>query len=223
VRKTTIVTLALFGACVAPALSMAAGVGEGGCVTSPTAPVYSDDVGEKVIATKEAGECVAGITIRGGILREPAFHEASGRLRVQYFAGKDAKGMPRIGWMQATDIQRFTYECGCGSNDRAKEDCTAFSGGFVQTFNPCFKAGRDKVMSAAASPAPRAAAPSGGESLQNEDVVSLVKVGLDDALIISKIKSAKTTRFDLSTAGLVALKKANVSNAVLDAMMKRTN
>jgi hypothetical protein len=48
-----------------------------------------------------------------------------------------------------------------------------------------------------------------------------VKVGLDDELIISKIQAVAMTDFDLSTESLVALKTATVSNAVIDAMMKR--
>jgi hypothetical protein len=63
--------------------------------------------------------------------------------------------------------------------------------------------------------------PSNEKPLRNDDVLSLVKVGLDDKLIISKIQAAEATDFDLSTEGIVALKTAKVSNAVIDAMMKR--
>lgn len=59
------------------------------------------------------------------------------------------------------------------------------------------------------------------KALTNADVVSLVKVGLGDDLITAKIKSAPAVAFDVSTEGLVALKKGAVSNAVIDAIMKR--
>ncbi|MFN2376135.1 MAG: hypothetical protein ABR538_06340 [Candidatus Binatia bacterium] len=225
------VSIAAFAACTAfaaalPLCAQAQGVGEGACVISASATVYADDTGDKVVATKEAGECVAGVTLRvGGFEKEFAFHESNGRLRVNYFAGKDAKGMPRFGWMDPADLNRFTYECGCGTNDREKDRCTPFSGSFVKQFNPCFRQARDKALAeggtAAARPPSGKAAAGAEKALRNDDVITLVKVGLEESLIISKIKSAKATNFDLSTDGLVALKTANVPKGVLEAMMKK--
>jgi hypothetical protein len=214
--------LALF----TPSLAYAQGVGEGGCVVSATAPVYADDKGEEVVATKEAGECVAGVTLRvGGFEKEFAFQESNGRYRVNYFAGKDAKGMPRFGWMKPDDLEKFTYECGCGTNEREKAECTPYSGTFVKVFNPCFRQARDKARADSgtptARPAPGKAAGAGEKALSNSDVITLVDVGLDESLIISKIKSAPATKFDLSTDGLVALKTAKVPKGVIEAMMKR--
>ena len=50
--------------------------------------------------------------------------------------------------------------------------------------------------------------------LQNQDVIKMVKAGLDDALIIAKIGSSKC-QFDTSTDALIQLKQSGVSAAVL--------
>jgi hypothetical protein len=63
-----------------------------------------------------------------------------------------------------------------------------------------------------AEPAPSAAV------LKNEDIIKLVKVGIDDATIIAKIGSSKC-QFDTSTDALIELKKSGVSPAVLKTMM----
>jgi hypothetical protein len=54
--------------------------------------------------------------------------------------------------------------------------------------------------------------------LQNQDVIKMVKAGLDDALIIAKIGSSKC-QFDTSTDALIQLKQSGVSAAVLKAIM----
>lgn len=59
-------------------------------------------------------------------------------------------------------------------------------------------------------------APNGG-ALRNEDVVKMAKAGLDDSIIISKIK-ASGGRFDTDPDTLIALKTSGVSSAVLKAM-----
>lgn len=56
-------------------------------------------------------------------------------------------------------------------------------------------------------------------ALTNADVIELQKVGLSETLIIEKIKSSETA-FDLSVAGLKALKMAKVPDAVIAAMME---
>lgn len=56
------------------------------------------------------------------------------------------------------------------------------------------------------------------EVLTNESVVQMVKAGLPEAVVIAKIKST-ATKFDLKTESLVNLKKAGVSDKVLEAMM----
>jgi len=48
-------------------------------------------------------------------------------------------------------------------------------------------------------------------------VIQMVKAGLPEAVVIGKIKST-ATKFDLKTDSLVSLKKAGVSDKVLEAM-----
>jgi hypothetical protein len=54
--------------------------------------------------------------------------------------------------------------------------------------------------------------------MKNGDVVSLVKAGLSNSIIIDKIRSSKTD-FDLSTDALILLKQAGVADDVVGAML----
>lgn len=56
------------------------------------------------------------------------------------------------------------------------------------------------------------------EVLTNESVIQMVKAGLPEAVVIAKIKST-ATNFDLKTDSLVGLKKAGVTDRVLEAMV----
>ncbi|RZK22270.1 MAG: hypothetical protein EOO56_09155 [Hymenobacter sp.] len=60
------------------------------------------------------------------------------------------------------------------------------------------------------------------ETLTNRGIIALTGAGLSPELIVAKIESA-TCAFDLSTDGLVALKKAGVTDGVLQAMMSRAS
>ncbi len=68
-------------------------------------------------------------------------------------------------------------------------------------------------------PKPATTAPA---AMTNHDVIQLAKAKLSDSVIISKIRKSKT-KFDMSTNGLVALKQAGVSDAVISAMMDAAN
>lgn len=57
-----------------------------------------------------------------------------------------------------------------------------------------------------------------GKPLTNQDVISMVKSALPDSVILSAIK-ASDTDFDISSTGLIALKKAAVSAKVMEAML----
>jgi hypothetical protein len=57
-----------------------------------------------------------------------------------------------------------------------------------------------------------------GEDFNNARVIEMTKLGLDDDIIIAKIKHA-TVHFQLDDDDLVALKKAGVSSKVVTAMM----
>jgi hypothetical protein len=56
------------------------------------------------------------------------------------------------------------------------------------------------------------------EVLTNDSVVQMIKAGLPESLVITKIRST-ANKFDLRTESLVSLKKAGVSDKVLEAMM----
>lgn len=56
------------------------------------------------------------------------------------------------------------------------------------------------------------------EVLTNEDIINLHKLGLDELVVISKIKSSECN-FDVSISSLVALKEAGLSGAIINEMM----
>ena len=56
------------------------------------------------------------------------------------------------------------------------------------------------------------------EVLTNDSVIQMVKAGLPEAVVIAKIKSTPS-KFDLKTDSLVSLKKAGVTDEVLEAMV----
>jgi hypothetical protein len=227
--RRILIVLAIPAALSSPVL--AAGRGQGGCVIHDLAPVYAKSEGEKTEAQGQIGDCMAGITTRGILGNEFVFEKENGRVHVAYFANKEQKGIYRTAWMNPADLSTFTFECGCGSSKKSRENCTPFQGIMSFEWNPCFTEARDKKLEELSkqpqTPLVRTggnppSTPSTERPLQNDDVVTLVKAGLDENLIISKIQQAPTEAFDTSTEGLVALKKAGVSSAVLDAIMKRT-
>lgn len=211
---------------------LASGRGQGGCVIHDLAPVYAKSEGEKTEAQGQLGDCMAGITTRGILGNEFVFEKENGRVHVAYFTNKEQKGIYRTAWMNPADLSTFTYECGCGSSKKHREGCTPFQGIMSFEWNPCFTEARDKKLEELnKQPQANVAVPTGSnppsaasneKPLRNDDVITLVKAGLDDSLIISKIQQTRTEAFDTSTDGLVALKKAGASSAVLDAIMKRT-
>jgi hypothetical protein len=58
-------------------------------------------------------------------------------------------------------------------------------------------------------------------ALTNAAIVGLVQAGLDDEIILAKIKQSRQVDFDLSTEALVDLKKKKVSKTVVSAMLAR--
>jgi hypothetical protein len=55
--------------------------------------------------------------------------------------------------------------------------------------------------------------------MTNEDITTMVFLGLTDEVIIDKVHAAGATDFDTSIAGLTALKQAKVSDAAIRAMI----
>src|SRR2546422_10956709 len=57
------------------------------------------------------------------------------------------------------------------------------------------------------------------ETLRNDDIISMKVFGLADEAVILKIENTRTA-FSLTSADLAELKKENVSDALITAMMK---
>src|SRR6185436_17286635 len=55
--------------------------------------------------------------------------------------------------------------------------------------------------------------------MTNDEVISLTKAGLSQAIIIGKIRTGKSN-FDLSTHSLIKLKQSGVSDDVVSAMLE---
>jgi hypothetical protein len=69
-----------------------------------------------------------------------------------------------------------------------------------------------------AAPGPAAAL---SDALTNEQVISMVSAGMDDANILDTIQHAKAVNFDLSVQGQVDLSKNKVSGRIITAMKAR--
>jgi len=67
----------------------------------------------------------------------------------------------------------------------------------------------------------QAAAPPQEQALTNLDVVKLAQLELGDDIVIAKIKQAEAVAFDLTTDGLLQLKRSKVSGPVIKAMLER--
>lgn len=57
------------------------------------------------------------------------------------------------------------------------------------------------------------------ETLTNDEIISLVKAGLSNAVVINKIRTSKSN-FDLSTNSLIKLKQSGVGDDVVAAMLE---
>lgn len=57
--------------------------------------------------------------------------------------------------------------------------------------------------------------------LTNEQIIELAKQGLPGTIIIQLIASSRTTRFDISSAGLIALSGAGLSDEIVQAIIKK--
>ena len=87
------------------------------------------------------------------------------------------------------------------------------AGGFLLTATAV--AGGQAPRKSTTSPA----APAAPDEMTNAEVVKMVKARLGDAVVIAALRGPKKTHFDLSPDGLIALKTAGVSDAVIAAML----
>jgi hypothetical protein len=101
------------------------------------------------------------------------------------------------------------------------------TGNIITTVLPDGRAGRDKIQAdAIIEPDGTIWVREGGspttsrspsEVLTNEEVIRMTVAKLPDIVIVTKIKNS-TCKFDISTDGLIKLKQAGVSDAVIQAM-----
>jgi hypothetical protein len=71
-----------------------------------------------------------------------------------------------------------------------------------------------------AAAGPATVATPAGPTMNNDDVIKLVQAKMSDSIIIKQIKNS-SGNFDTSADGLVRLKQAGVSEAVIDAMVEK--
>lgn len=64
-------------------------------------------------------------------------------------------------------------------------------------------------------------APGADSRMTNADILKLVAAGLSESVIITSIRQAPIKDFDLTVTGLIALKKAHVSEGVIAAMQEK--
>lgn len=91
---------------------------------------------------------------------------------------------------------------------------------------PASQPAKPETVPAAGSGAPAQAAPEpaapGAPKMTNSDVIDLVKAGLSEQVVFNSIRQAAAKDFDLSAAGLIALKKAGVSDAIIVVMQEKS-
>ena len=58
------------------------------------------------------------------------------------------------------------------------------------------------------------------DALTNADIIEMTKSGLSPEIVLRKIRTSNT-KFDVSAAGLIGLKKANLTDDVITAMIDR--
>lgn len=59
--------------------------------------------------------------------------------------------------------------------------------------------------------------------LNNAQVISLIKQGMSEVIVLQLIKSAKETRLDISPAGLIALSGAGVNDKIMQAIIQKAS
>lgn len=195
--------------------------GEGGLVIRDGAPGYESKSSTDVKRTFARGDAVAGFH-KEFIATTYEFFEENGRVRVLF--PKPDSALMDDAWMDPEDLLTFTYDC-CDS------ECIPVKGSLKRSeWNPCFKDGINRAKAQLAAMQPREeqrpvptkpAASSKEKPLTNEAILTMLRAGLGDDLVIAKIRQAPAQALDVSPEALVALKQKGVSEAVLNAMVKR--
>jgi hypothetical protein len=217
----------------------AEGRAEGGIVIRDEATVYLSSAGNGTgDVYLPRGSAVSGVTTQLGMVSAYQFEEMNGRLHIAYLrldGSGQHRSIPHYGWMDSNDLSQFTYECGC-ARTRYDIKCYPFAelGFFTLAFqyNACFKEGMTKKLAELRSiwqqentPPKSVTYPetstSAEKPLTNDDVVALIKVGLGEDLVVSKIQQAPHETLDVTTDALIKLKTEGISNTILNAMIKR--
>jgi len=79
-----------------------------------------------------------------------------------------------------------------------------------------------EVKTRAQTPAKQGAGQTKTVRMTNQDVIDMVAGGLSDSLVISSVRRTNNPAFDLSAKGMLALKNAGVSEAVIAVMLDPT-
>lgn len=131
---------------IATAVALAVGgseKGQGAIVIRDDAPVYDRPAGDEVVYRLRRGDAVAGnmgaaAAFGGASGGSCMFDEKQGRLHVSYLP--DGKKMARDGWMNPSDLSKFTHEA-CGRT------CSPFMvKNFTHRWNACFEEARDNKL-----------------------------------------------------------------------------
>lgn len=83
-----------------------------------------------------------------------------------------------------------------------------------------FLSGLAHADHAAKKESPSAESAPAGSTMRNTDVVQMFKAGLSEKVIITSIRQVPAKDFDLTPAGLIALKKAGLSDSVIEVMQE---
>jgi hypothetical protein len=131
----------------------------------------------------------------------------------KYFLSPIARLQQSLAQYKKLSSQQAAY-----AQARALQNQTANRGG-ERSLNPT-PSNPKPTPATTPTPAP-APTPKASAALTNQKVVEMVAAELDDANIIATIKSAPAVQFDLTTDGVLDLKKNKVSNEVISVMRLR--
>ena len=84
---------------------------------------------------------------------------------------------------------------------------------------PAKPAARPAAAKPAASAAKPAPAPPASAGMTNADVIKLVQAGIGESVVVTAVRTAARTSFQLDADNLIALKKAGVSDTIVAVML----
>lgn len=217
--------------------TFAQGRAEGGIIARDKTPAYMSSTGNNLRDSElPRGATVVGITTTLGIATSYQFEESDGRVQATYVLpsdGGEQMSIYRTAWFQKSDIEFFTYECGCPSTI-SDNKCEPFvqAGWTTVKYSSCVKDGARKKLIELRPQWERTtnagSLSSGGKDskekpLTNDDILALIKTGLGDEIIVLKIQQAPSELLDVSVDSIIRLRKEGLPTTILDAMLKRAS